>query len=166
MGRLVQMTVFVGVVDAGGFSAAARELGLAKSTVSRHIAELEARLGVRLLQRTTRSVRPTELGLAYYERCVQVVTDADEADRMLTAKLPVPSGRLVVAAPPRFATRYLIDPIASFLDRYEDVEIDLVLDDRMVDVVDDGIDLAIRVSRMADSALVARRPAVPSTMPM
>ncbi len=157
MGRLVQMTVFTAVVDAGGFSAAARALGLAKSTVSRHVAELEERLGVRLLQRTTRAVRPTELGLAYYERCVQVVADADEADRVLTSRLPMPSGRLTIAAPPQFAARYLMAPIHEFLNAYPDVEVNLVLDDRFVDVVDDGIDVAIRVSRLEDSSLVARR---------
>lgn len=157
MGRLTQMAVFAAVVEHEGFTAAARELGLAKSTISRHIAELEDRLGARLLQRTTRTVRPTEIGLAYYDRCVEVVSAADEADRAATAQLDVPAGRITVAAPPPFASRYLMEPLAAFLRDYPEVEIDLRLDDRLLDIVEEGIDLAIRVAPLEDSSLVARR---------
>ena len=157
MGRLTQMAVFAAVVEQEGFTAAARELGLAKSTVSRHISELEERLGARLLQRTTRSVRPTDIGRLYYDRCVSVVEEADEADRVATAQLDVPSGRLTVAAPPPFASRYLMEPITAFLREYPEVDLDLRLDDRLLDIVEEGIDLAIRVAPLEDSSLVARQ---------
>jgi DNA-binding transcriptional LysR family regulator len=157
MGRLTQMAVFAAVVDAGGFTAAAHELGLAKSTVSRHIAELEERLGVRLLQRTTRRMQPTELGRAYYERCVQVVADAEEADRLVTERLPTPKGRLVVGSAPEFASRYLVGPLTSFLEAFPEVEVELRLADRLVDLIDEGLDVSIRIAPMTDSSFVARQ---------
>ncbi len=151
------MAAFVRVVERGSFSAAARELHLAKSTVSKRIAALEERLGARLLQRTTRTVRLTEVGAAYYDRCLAVLEAAAEAERAVTRMQGTPRGRLRVSAPMSFGQRYLASSIASFLQEHPEVEVDLDLSDRMVDVIGEGFDVAIRVGELRDSSLIARR---------
>lgn len=157
MDTLESMRSFVRVVDAGGFSSAARDLGLPKSTVSRQVSRLEDRLGVRLLNRTTRSLSLTDVGQSYYERCRRIVEDVSEAELAVTRLSDHPTGLLRVTAPLTFGQDFLGAPIASFLAEHDDVELQVDLTDRIVDVVEDGYDCAIRVGKLADSSMVARK---------
>lgn len=157
MDRLAEMEAFVHVVDQGGFTEAARKLGVSKSAVSKHVAALESRLAVRLLNRTTRRVSPTEIGLAYYDRARTVLKDAAEADDMVTAMQAEPRGALRISVPVTFGLTHLSGAVLAFLEAYPEVEIHLVLDDRFVEIVAEGFDLAIRIGTLADSSLRARR---------
>lgn len=153
---LNEMVVFTKVVEARTFSGAARQLGLPKSTVSRKITQLEERLGVRLLQRTTRSVTLTELGAAYYERCSRIVAEAEEAELAISQCQENPRGVLRVSAPAEMGSA-IGQWVAEYLIRYPDVRIELDLSSRYVDLVEEGYDLAIRAGTLTDSSLVARR---------
>ncbi len=157
MDRLSEMDAFVQVIDQGGFTEAAKKLGISKSAVSKHIAALESRLAVRLLNRTTRRVSPTEIGLAYYDRAKTVLKDAAEADDMVTAMQSAPRGALRVSAPVSFGITHLSGAVAAFLEAYPEVEIHLVLDDRFVEIVAEGFDLAIRIGALSDSSLRVRK---------
>lgn len=157
MDRLTEMEAFVTVVDHGGFTEAARQMGLSKSAVSKHVAALEMRLAVRLLNRTTRRVSPTELGLAYYDRAKSVLAETAEADAMVTAMQAAPKGSLRVSAPVSFGIGHLSRAVATFLNACPEVDVNLVLDDRFVEVVAEGFDLAIRIGRLEDSSLKARK---------
>ncbi len=157
MDRLTEMEAFVQVVDHGGFTEAARKMGLSKSAVSKHVAALEARLAVRLLNRTTRRVSATELGLAYYDRARAVLAEALEADSMVTAMQATPKGSLRVSAPVTFGTKQVSQAVARFLCAYPEVDVNMVLDDRFVELVAEGFDLAIRIGTLADSSLKARK---------
>jgi DNA-binding transcriptional LysR family regulator len=152
-----EMLVFVRVVSLGSFTGAAESLSVPKSTVSRQVARLEERLGVRLLHRTTRAVRVTEAGQVFYERAVRIVTDIEEAEELVARNQAVPRGPLRVSAPITFGTMYLPPLVSAFLAAYPDVELSLELSDRKVDLVEDGYDLAVRVGVLDDSSLVARR---------
>lgn len=159
MDQLTQMRVFTSVVERESFTTAADDLGMAKSTVSRQIADLEARLGARLLYRTTRVIRPTDVGRAYYDRCTSILSDIDEADTAVRERGgDVVRGTLHIASAGLFATLHLMGPIASFRAMHPEVDVDLRLDDRYVNLVEDGIDLAIRITgKLRDSSLVSRR---------
>lgn len=157
MDRLTEMEAFVQVVDNGGFTEAGRKLGMSKSAVSKHVSALEARLAVRLLTRTTRRVSPTELGLAYYDRARRVLDGAAEAESMVTAMQATPAGSLRVSAPMTFGIRHLTPAVARFLTAYPEVDVNLVLDDRFVELVSEGFDVAIRIGQLADSSLRVRR---------
>jgi DNA-binding transcriptional LysR family regulator len=157
MDRLAEMEAFVHVVDQGGFTDAARKLGVSKSAISKHVASLESRLAVRLLNRTTRRVSPTEIGLVYYDRAKTVLKDATEADDLVTAMQAEPRGALRISAPVSFGIAHLSSAVADFLAAYPEVEIHLVLDDRFVEIVAEGFDLAIRIGNLTDSSLRARR---------
>ncbi len=157
MDRLSEMEAFVSVVDRGGFTGAANHLGLSKSAVSKHISALESRLGVRLLDRTTRRVNPTDIGLSYYDRVKKVLADTSDADDMVTAMQARPRGKLKVSLPVSFGLRSGGKAISSFLKAYPDVSVDLVLDDRFVDIVKEGYDVAIRIGILPDSSLKARK---------
>lgn len=152
---LNQLVYFVEVVRAGSFTAAGRALDTPKSTVSRKVSELEARLGVQLLQRTTRQLRLTDMGQAYYERALRVVEDARAADQHVAELHGEPCGVLRVTAPMSFA--FLGPIVAEFLRRNPAVRIDLVCTDRKVDLLGEGFDVAVRAGRMVDSTLIARR---------
>jgi len=154
---LASMVLFAQVVQRRSFTAAAREVGLAKSAVSKRITALEERLGVRLLTRTTRSLPLTEEGLRYYEHCAALLAAADAAEDAVAGASTAPRGPLRVSAPVTLAQMHLADAIAAFLLRYPEIEIDLAVEDRVVDVVEGGFDVAVRVTRLADSSLVARR---------
>jgi DNA-binding transcriptional LysR family regulator len=146
------------VVAARSFTGAAASLGVSKSVVSARIAQLETRLGTRLLQRTTRRLSLTQDGLAVYERAARMTAEADEAANLAQGASPTPRGLLRVNAPVAFAERHLVAPVATYLARYPDVRVELLLSDRTVDLVEEGIDVAIRVSaRLRDSSLVARK---------
>ncbi|AWK88706.1 LysR family transcriptional regulator [Azospirillum thermophilum] len=157
MDRLDDMLAFIKVVDTKSFTAAAERLNLSKSVVSRRIGELENRLGARLLNRTTRKLSLTEVGQAFYERCTRILADLDEAEQAVADLHAAPRGRLRLNAPTSFGVRHLAPAIAEFLERYPDIEVDMDLNDRFVDLIDEGYDVAIRIGRLRDSTLVARR---------
>lgn len=157
MDRLTEMEAFVRVVDLGGFTDAARKMGVSKSAVSKHVSALEARLGARLLNRTTRRVNPTEIGLAYYDRATRVLSEATEADAMATSMQGTPQGELRVSAPLSFGIRHLGPAVSDFLNAYPEVAVRVSLDDRFVELVAEGYDLALRVGALPDSTLIARK---------
>ncbi|HYD64068.1 LysR family transcriptional regulator [Azospirillum sp.] len=157
MDRLDDMLAFIKVVDTRSFTAAADRLNLSKSVVSRRISELENRLGARLLNRTTRKLSLTEVGQAFYERCTRILADLEEAERAVTDLHAAPRGRLKVNAPLSFGLLHLAPAIAAFMERYPDIEIDIDLNDRYVDLIDEGYDVAVRIGRLRDSSLIARR---------
>ena len=152
---LPTLAVFAEIVDRRSFTAAAAAVGLAKSAISRRIALLEKRMGVRLLRRTTRVVSPTEEGRRLYQHCARLIAAAREADVVLSSTQR--DGPVRVSAPVAFAQLHLIAGIAEFLRRRSDATVYLDATDRVVDLVADGVDLAIRFGRLADSSLVARR---------
>jgi DNA-binding transcriptional LysR family regulator len=155
---VLAMVSFARVVEAGSFTAAARKLGVSKSVVSARVAALEDRLRVRLLHRTTRKMSLTPEGRALFERCARVVTAADDAAAALEGAGEAPRGVLRVNAPVVFAEEYLAAPLGAYLARYPDVRVELTLTDHVVDLVDEGIDVAIRiVSRLRGAGLVARK---------
>jgi DNA-binding transcriptional LysR family regulator len=156
MDRLDAMQAFVTVADLKGFAPAARKLHLSPSGVTRLIAALENRLGARLLQRTTRSVALTDAGARYLERARRILADVDEAEIMAESERARPSGRLVVSAPVGFGRLHVSPVMNTYLKRYRDVSAELRLEDRMVNLVEEGADLAVRIGHLADSSLVAR----------
>lgn len=156
MDRLDAMRAFVSVADLEGFAPAARKLGLSASAVTRLVAGLEEHLGARLLQRTTRSVTLTDVGARYLERARRILGDVEEAEASAQAERTQPSGKLVVSAPLMFG-RLHVGPIMSFyLKTYPAVSGELRLSDRMINLVDEGVDLAVRIGHLADSSVVAR----------
>lgn len=155
--ELASMAVFAAVVQQRSFTAAARDAGLAKSAVSKRIAQLEDRLGVRLLVRTTRKLSLTEEGVRYYEHCAALLAAAEAAEGAVAGASTEARGPLRVNAPVTLAQMHLAGAIAPFLARYPEVELHLSTDDRIVDVVEGGFDVVVRISRQADSSLVARR---------
>ena len=157
MDRLSEMEAFINVVDKGGFTGAAARLGVSKSAVSKHISALEERLGARLLDRTTRRVNPTEIGLSYYEKAKKVLAEAADADEMVTAMQSSPRGTLRISVPVSFGLKYGSKAVTRFLKQYPDVGIELVLDDRFVDLIKEGYDLALRIGTLPDSSLKARK---------
>jgi DNA-binding transcriptional LysR family regulator len=156
MDRIDAMAAFVAVADLQGFAPAARKLGLSPSNVTRLIAALEDRLGARLLQRTTRSVTLTDVGARYLERARRILADVEEAEISAQAERTQPSGRLVVSAPIGFGRIHVSPVMSAYLKRYPDVSGELRLSDRMINLVEDGVDLAVRIGHLADSSLVAR----------
>jgi DNA-binding transcriptional LysR family regulator len=151
---LNEVLVFARVVQAGSFVRAARQLGMPKSTVSRKLFDLEARLGARLLERTTRSLRLTDLGRAYYAHAERILHELEAADAAVTDSQAAPRGNLRVSAPLNFAQ---LGPIGeSFLARYPEVQLEIACSDRIVDLIAEGFDLAVRVGKLSDSTLIAR----------
>ncbi len=157
MDTLSGFTVFTKVVETGGFSAAARDLNMSKSAVSKHIAKLEDHLGVRLLNRTTRKLSPTEVGTAFYERARRIVQDVEETEQAISALHTEPRGTLRLNVPMSFGYLHVAPALADFTARYPDINIDMDLNDRVVDLLDEGYDLAIRIIRLPDSTLIARK---------
>jgi DNA-binding transcriptional LysR family regulator len=156
MDRIDAMQAFVAVADLKGFAPAARKLGLSPSGVTRLIAALEDRLGARLLQRTTRSVTLTDVGTRYLERVRRILSDVEEAESSAEGERTRPSGRLVVSAPIGFGRLHVSPVMSAYLKRYPEVSAELRLSDRMINLVEDGVDLAVRIGHLADSSLVAR----------
>jgi DNA-binding transcriptional LysR family regulator len=156
MDRIDAMQAFVAVADLRGFAPAARKLGLSPSAVTRLVAALEDRLGARLLQRTTRSVTLTDTGARYLERIRRVLADVEEAEGSVQAERTRPSGRLVVSAPIGFGRLHVSPVMSAWLKRYPEVSAELRLSDRVINLVEDGVDLAVRIGHLADSSLVAR----------
>lgn len=156
MDRIETMQAFVTVADHKGFAPAARKLGLSASAVTRMVAALEERVGARLLQRTTRSVMLTDAGERFLERARRILADVEEAEGAVQAERTQPTGRLVVSAPLGFGRRHVTPLMSTYLKRYPDVAGDLRLSDRMVNLVEEGIDIAVRIGHLPDSSLVAR----------
>lgn len=156
MDRLTDLHTFVAVVEAGSFSAAADRMNVAKSAVSRRIGNLEGRLGVQLLARTTRRLSLTESGRGFYERCVRLLADLEEAESAVMQAHGELRGRLRVALPVSFGLLHLCEPIAEFTRRHPNVEFDLDFNDRRVDLLEEGVDVALRIGQLPDSSLIAR----------
>ena len=157
MKRLDDMLLFSHVVELGSFTAAANSLDTSRSLVSKRIKNLENRLGTRLLQRTTRKFSLTEAGEAYYAYCRRVAETIDEAEARLGEMSEEPRGQLKITMPMTFGVRHVAPLLPAFLERYPDISIEVVADDSFVDLVELGIDLAIRIGNLPDSTLVARR---------
>lgn len=157
MDKLGCMRAFVAVVEAGGFSEAARRMGVSKAMISKQVAQLEADLDVRLLHRTTRRVNATSTGLAYFEQCRPLLAEFEELDAAMHSSIAEPKGELRVTAPISFAELHLMRPVSDFSKRYPEVQLNLILSDRFVDLVDERIDVAIRIGDLEDSSLVARK---------
>lgn len=157
MDRLQAMGVFVAVADLHGFAPAARKLGLTPSAVTRFISALEAHLGLRLFQRTTRAVALTDAGARYLVRARRILADLDEAEALAREEQQHPSGRLTVTAPSMFGRLHVGPLMGAYLNRYPDVTADLQLSDRNIALVDEGIDLAVRIGPLTEQSLIARR---------
>jgi DNA-binding transcriptional LysR family regulator len=157
MDRLAAMRAYVQVVEAGSFVRAAEKLGASTSSTSRLIAELEAHLGARLLNRTTRKLSLTETGQAYYERCVQLLADIEEAEAAAGAAAAVPTGRLKLTCPYNLLAQPIGPALAEFNRRHPKVSFDVTVADRVIDLVDEGFDLAVRIGAPGGEQLVARR---------
>ena len=156
MDRIDAMQAFVAVADLQGFAPAARKLGLSPSGVTRLIAALEERLGARLLQRTTRQVTLTDAGARYLERARRILADVEEAESSAEGEQTRPGGRLTVSAPVGFGRLHVSPVMTAYLQRYPEVSADLRLSDRMINLVEDGVDLAVRIGHLPDSTLVGR----------
>jgi DNA-binding transcriptional LysR family regulator len=157
MTRFEDMVAFVRVIEAGGITGAARRLGIAKSAVSRRLADLEDRLGVQLVVRSTRGLTATETGRAFYERCVRILADVEEAEQAVSSAEADLKGTLRIAAPLTFGVHHLSPALAAFMAAHPDIAVDLDLNDRPVNLVEEGFDLAVRIGRLTDSSLIARR---------
>ncbi|HVJ42811.1 MAG TPA: LysR family transcriptional regulator [Dongiaceae bacterium] len=157
MDRLGTMEAFAAVVESGSFSAAAQRLRSSKSLVSRQIAALEAELGARLFHRTTRSLTLTEDGRGYHAQVVRILEEIAEANASVSNLQAAPRGRLRINAPMSFGYLHLAPAVPDFLALYPEVEIDLTMSDRYVDLIEEGVDLAVRLGRLGDSTLIARK---------
>jgi len=155
MDRLTSMAAFVRVVDSGGFSAAGRKLNMSTTMVSNHIQALEDRLGARLLQRTTRKVSTTEVGRAYYDRCVQILADVAQADDVAGAQRLVPRGTLRIYTHTHLVP-FLAPVVSEFLSAYPEANVDLTIGERNVDMIDEALDVAVRMLPPTDSSLIVR----------
>jgi DNA-binding transcriptional LysR family regulator len=151
MDRLTSLTAFVRVVDSGGFSAAGRRLNISTTMVSNHVQALEDRLGVRLLNRTTRKVSLTEIGKAYYDRCTHILADLEQADDLAGAQQVTPRGTLRIYTATHIV-QFVAPVVADFLKRFADVKVDLTIGERAVDMIDEGYDIAIRLTPPPDSS--------------
>lgn len=156
MDRLRAMQVFVRIVEAGSLTGAAAALGMSGPAVVRSLAALERAIGVRLLQRTTRRSSLTDEGREYYERCKRVLAQVDEADTSMSARRSEPHGRLRITAPATYGRMHVAPIVNAFIAKYPQVEVELLLLDRVVDLVEEGLDAAVRIGELPDSTLVAR----------
>lgn len=151
------MAVFAHVVDTGSFSGAAKSLGISKSAVSKRVAELERGLGVTLLHRSTRQLSLTDVGRVYYDSCARVVAEAAQIEHRVSELQRKPLGTLRVNAPVQFGGESVTPAVVEFMREYPEVQVELTLQDELVNLIEDGIDVAIRVGRLSDSSLIARK---------
>jgi len=154
---LSAIEIFVKVVDAGSFSAAARALGVSKSHTSKRVSQLEDRLGARLLQRTTRRLTLTEAGRLFYDRCARVLDELSEAEQVITELSTSPRGTLRMAVPMSFGVRFVAPLVADFTADFPEIDVDVQHSDARVDLLADEFDLAIRIGQLSDSSMVARK---------
>ncbi|GES45963.1 LysR family transcriptional regulator [Rhizobium dioscoreae] len=157
MDRLQAMTAFVRVVETGSFSAAARQIGVGQPAISKTIAQLEDRLQVRLLIRSTHGLTPTDAGLRFFERARNAIQEADEAELDAKGAGAGLSGRLRICAATTFARIMVLPHLSQFMESHPELEVDIILDDRVIDLVSEGVDVALRMGELADSSAVARK---------
>ena len=157
MDKFQSISAFARVVEAGSFAGAAKRLGVSVSSISRLVADLEAHLGVRLLNRTTRRISLTEAGRAFHERSIQLLADLEEAEASASEGAAVPRGTLRLSCPVTFGTEHVAPAIAQFMRKYPAVKVEIELSDRTVDLVDEGFDAAVRIGAVRGQNLVARR---------
>lgn len=157
MDRLSAMTMFTRVVETGSFSAVARELNTTQPTISKNIAELETWLGAKLLNRSTRSLHLTEAGADYYERCVSILMDIEEAEQNIGHLQTQPKGHLRVNTVVAFGRLHLMPLLGAFLEQYPEISVEILLNDRVVDLVEEGVDVALRMGDLGDSSLIAKK---------
>lgn len=161
MDRLDSMRAFTKVVERGGFAAAAREMGLSRSVVNKSVISLENELGAQLLRRSTRQVTPTELGLAFYDRCLRILNDFEEALSSVKALHEHPQGNLRLNAPMSFGTLHVAAIVADYMQAYPDVHVELVLNDRFIDPIEEGFDITLRIGEDLPSTSLMARSIVP-----
>jgi DNA-binding transcriptional LysR family regulator len=166
MDKFAALRTYVAVVNAGSFARAAEKLGMSRAMATKHVQTLEAELGARLLNRTTRKLSATEAGRAFHARAERVLSDLDEAESAVADASASPKGLLRVAAPMSFGYRHLGPAIAEFMRDCPDMAVELSLNDRVVDLVDEGLDVALRIGRLAESSLVAKRIAAARLIPV
>jgi len=154
--RIDRFRIFARVVDAASFTRAADMLGLPRSSVSAAVAELEGQVGARLLHRTTRKVSPTQDGAAFYERCLRVIADVEETEGLFRQRSAKPSGKLRVDVPGRIGRLVVAPALPAFLDEYPEIDIDLGVTDRAVNLIEESVDCVLRVGPLNDSGLIAR----------
>jgi DNA-binding transcriptional LysR family regulator len=157
MDKLASIRAFTKVVQHNSFAAAARDLRLSRSAVSKYVIELEEELGVQLLSRTTRSVTPTENGQAYYERCLVILADLEKADLAAARSQAEVRGLLRVNAPMSFGTLHLARAVADFMEKYPELRIQLILSDQQIDAVQEGFDMTLRIADLPSSSMIARK---------
>ncbi len=160
MDKITGMTVFTRIAKSGSFTSAAEELGMSRAMVTKHIMHLESSLGVRLLNRTTRHLSLTEVGRAYLERCLIILAEIEETEAAVTQLQSEPKGTLRISAPPYFGSKHLIPAIVDYNRQFPDVHFDVVLHSGIIDLIEESIDLAIRLDNLNDSSLVSRNLAV------
>jgi DNA-binding transcriptional LysR family regulator len=157
MDKLTSMLVFTKVAKAGSFASAAKELGLSRAMATKHVMQLENGLGIRLLNRTTRNLSLTEVGVVYLERCLQILDEMEETEIAVTRLQTEPRGTLKVNATPFFGAYHLSPAIAAYMEVYPDVTVELILQAGYVDLIEEGFDLAIHLDELRDSSLIARK---------
>lgn len=157
MDTLIRMRAFISVVEAEGYSAAARKIGRSKALLSKYVRELEDELGARLLNRTTRQFSLTESGQIYYQRALEIIRDIDNLSEEITENSSDTKGRIKISAPRTFGDATIGQSFMDFCLKYPDITLDIHLDDRFVDLVEEGFDLAIRITKLQDSSLIAKR---------
>ena len=161
MDKFASMEAFARVVESGGFAAAARKMGVSRSTVNKLVINLENELQVQLLQRSTRKVNPTPTGLAYYERCINILAEVTAAENAVAKLQSEPKGTLRINAPMSFGTLYLGRAIAEFVARYPELQVQLTLDDRFIDPIAEGYDITIRIARSQASPNLVQQEIAP-----
>lgn len=157
MDKFTAMRIFTKVVETHGFTAAARELGMSRTAVSKHVAQLESHLGAGLLNRSTRFVSPTESGYSFYERAVNILADLDDAEKAVSSLQGEPMGAIRLNAPMSFGTLHLGPALADFMGRYPKVRIETVLGDHQINTIGEGFDVTIRIADLTDSSLIAKK---------
>jgi DNA-binding transcriptional LysR family regulator len=162
MDKFEQMRAFAQVVVSGGFAAAARQMGQSRSTVNKLVIALENDLGAQLLHRSTRVVTPTETGLAFYERCVEILSSLEDAERSVAQLHGEPKGRLRINAPMTFGTMHLAGAIADFIAQYPDLQVELTLSDRFIDPIEEGFDVTVRIAEPQPTSSLLVQPLIPA----
>ncbi|GAB4226639.1 MAG: LysR family transcriptional regulator [Elainellaceae cyanobacterium] len=161
MDKFESIRAFTKVVESSGFAAAARELELSRSAVNKLVINLENELGVQLLQRSTRRVTPTETGLAFYERCINILAQLEEAELAVSQLQEEPKGTLRINAPMSFGTIHLAPAVAEFMTKYPDLQVQLTLNDRFIDPIEEGFDVTIRIAELTEASTLIVQPIAP-----
>jgi len=161
MDQFLTIRAFTKVVEAGGFAAAAREMGISRSVVNKYVVTLENELGIQLLRRSSRQVSPTEAGIAFYDRAVSILNELQEAIAAVTQLQEQPRGNLRINAPMTFGVLHISPLLGDFMARYPDVHVELVLNDRLIDPIEEGFDITVRIAEMSSSTSLITREIVP-----